>query len=448
MKYSRILFLGLACVASVLFSFPLHAEQNGSDVPRPPKLDLESSRPQRWAVLIGVDDYAEMDDQTYCVRDIKNLQSRLIAAGFPATNVFVLRDGAQESKYLPSKSNIERQLKLVPMLTGKNDLLLVVYCGHAVRVDGKDYLCPIEARPEAATKTLISMDHVYRWLAAARTTHKLLVIDAARNSPGGPDGTAWESLYPSEQPPPGIAVLTSCQKGQVSLVDEGLKQGVFMHFLLKGIEGQADEDGGNGDQRISLGELYDYARAKTARYAAEKKNSIQVPVLLGRIAKDVEIGSIPKYAPNAEAYPMIDSDLGTTSARLEAIVRITPQSLQSYNQALAAYGHCDIIEAIEYCTDAVRRDPGNTWAYILRATCYCSYGDFAKALKDYRQLGIPLPCHVSAATAQLKNDDKVTATVSRGDRLYVTKANGEWLWAESVGGDQIKKGWILKEHVE
>ena len=444
----KIFMLGLVLPGFFWAPPPASAQQHLSSGKDAPNVVLSGTVAQRWALLIGVEDYAEIDDQKYCADDVKDLQGRLIAAGFPVTNVFLLSDTARQPKYLPSKSNVERQLELVPMLTSKNDLLLVVYCGHAVRVDGKSYLCPIEARPEAAKETLISMDYVYRQLAAAEATCKLLVIDAARNAAGSQRSTVEEFLDSVKQPPPGIAIMVSCQPGQASLVDNGLKRGTFMRFFVKGLEGQADGDGGNSNQRISLGELCDYVRTKTGTQASQQGSHAQSPVLHGQVDADFEIGLVPKYTLDAESYPTINDDLGTTSARLEAIARITPQSMQAYNQALVSYGQSDIVEAIEYCTDSIRRDPGNTWAHILRASCYSAYGDFAKALEDYKQLGIPLPCHVSAKTAELKLGDEVTATVSWGDKLYVTKAKGEWLWVDSLGNDQAKEGWIHQKHVE
>lgn len=101
-----------------------------------------------------------------------------------------------------------------------------------------------------------------------------------------------------------------------------------------------------------------------------------------------------------------------------------------------------------YCTDAIRYDPGNTWAYVLRAFRYSAYGNYAKAVEDYHQLGIPLACFVISKTAQLRRDEQVVAELSQGSKLYVTKADGEWLWARFTHGDELKGGWIHQKHVD
>ena len=89
--------------------------------------------------------------------------------------------------------------------TGKSAKCIQCATGAGLAPYGKSYLCPIEARPEAAKETLISMASVYRQLAAATAGRKLLVIDAARGATEGQSGTVQKFLE-SLKPPPGIAI--------------------------------------------------------------------------------------------------------------------------------------------------------------------------------------------------------------------------------------------------
>jgi hypothetical protein len=86
---------------------------------------LESAEPgarlaevggQRWAVLVGVNRYAQLGHLTYCVADAKNLRDQLIAAGFARENVFLLVDGAEESADLPFRENIQRRIEPVRLV--------------------------------------------------------------------------------------------------------------------------------------------------------------------------------------------------------------------------------------------------------------------------------------------------------------------------------------------
>jgi hypothetical protein len=63
---------------------------------------------EKCALLIGVDDYAEMRTLRFCGADMRALQRRLIASGFPEKQLFLLDDKADQTKYRPVKANMQR----------------------------------------------------------------------------------------------------------------------------------------------------------------------------------------------------------------------------------------------------------------------------------------------------------------------------------------------------
>src|SRR5439155_699510 len=112
------------------------------------------------------------------------------------------------------------------------------------------YLCPAETRLDRPEK-LVALEGIYSRLSACPASQKILLVDACRNDPrtGGQKGAAVidatkgfaKSLEKGRE---GILVLSSCAPGQVSWEDEKLGHGVFMHFVLKGLAGEAkDRDG-------------------------------------------------------------------------------------------------------------------------------------------------------------------------------------------------------------
>ena len=99
--FRRIIFVLLVvCCCS-----PLPAEE--------PKAPPTHKPAQKWALLIGVNDYAYINKLKYCGADMDALRGRLIEAGFPENHVYLLSDNAKDSKYHPNKTNIETQLDLV-----------------------------------------------------------------------------------------------------------------------------------------------------------------------------------------------------------------------------------------------------------------------------------------------------------------------------------------------
>lgn len=257
---------------------------------------------QRWAVLVGVNDYAELDDLQFCRKDAEALAKQLVQVGFPRENVFLLTDGATDAKYRPNKANIEDWIRKVLRSAEDADLVLISFSGHGVHLDGKTYLCPTEARLDDPGDTMIKLPTVYGNLDRCRAKRKLLWVDACRNDPrprGMKSATAHaksaaglvESL---ESTPKGIMTLASCAKDPVSWEAQEFGHGVFIHYLLEGLSGNADrQERGNRDSKVSMLELYNYANIKTKRFTLNERPSVQTPELFGRITGDFDIVEIP-----------------------------------------------------------------------------------------------------------------------------------------------------------
>jgi formylglycine-generating enzyme required for sulfatase activity len=334
---------------------------------------------QRWAILIGVDDYAEVRKLKYCGADQRALRDRLVASGFPDNQVFLLHDEAKESKYRPLKANIERQLDLVLKLVERNDLVVVGFSGHGVHLDGKSYLCPTEARL-GDPKTLVSLDRVYEELNKCPASLKVVLVDACRNDPR-PGGE--RSLAPTdetnrfaaalERPPQGILLLTSCAPGQISMEEEEFGHGVFMHYLLDGMSGKADVD---RNDRVSLVELYKYVNQETKVYVARKFNGFQTPALKGTIDDDFDISrslGLAKEITNSIGMKLIlipagefmmgspEGDKGRESDEHPHRVRITkPFYLGAHEVTLGQF--LEFYHRANYKTEAERDGKGG-WGY-------------------------------------------------------------------------------------
>ena len=234
----------------------------------------------RWALLIGAEDYVELEKLRYCAADMRALRDRLVASGFPERQIYLLEDKVPEKKYLPFKSAIERQLDLVLKMVDREDLLVVAFSGHGAHIDGKSYLCPLDARLSDPL-TMIPLDGIYQRLQECPAALKVLLVDACRDDPrpggsrsAGPAPQSRELAESLERPPRGIYCLTSCAPGETSKEDPALRHGVFMNFVLEGLGGAADVDHRG---KVSLLELCRYATKETKLYVSRKYNESQRP---------------------------------------------------------------------------------------------------------------------------------------------------------------------------
>ena len=245
----------------------------------------------RYALLIGVNDYQQLDSLQFCRQDMVDLARRLVLAGFPEDHIYLLQDKADENRNRPFRSNIEEQLKLVSGLAdSRDDVVVVAFSGHGSHIEGKSYLCPTDAR-DGEPDTQISLDAVYERLEQCPAAFKLVLVDACREYSlrGGRKNSqstkaAMDKFAEQvEHPPEGLVVLNSCKSGQKSLEDKDLGHGIFTHFVLEGLAGKADA---NGDQIVSLGELYEYVGDATKTRTARKFGELQTPRFRGEVSPE------------------------------------------------------------------------------------------------------------------------------------------------------------------
>lgn len=441
--------------------------------------------PQKWALLIGVNDYSEVTDLEYCGADIKALRTKLIDAGFAPDHVFVMTDGS-EAKYLPSKGNIERQLELIPQMTEPDDLLVLAFSGHGVHLEATSYLCPSDANLERPQETLVSLDTVYETLKRCPARQKLLLVDACRNTPvpaGNKqiDGAkTMEAFAGSLDAPEGVLVLSSCKPGQISVEDPQFRHGVFMYFFLKGLEGEADRVMGNRDGAISLLELYRYASDQTKIHVVRTRNIAQTPALKGEFALDYDIARVPEAitdptdaprpAPSAtaasqpespqpaaaegepNATPAMPPALGSSesSPAPDPATRALIDGLRKSAATHQASGN--MAQAIEAYTSAIRLDPADKSLYLRRGALHKINGDLVAAVADYQVAGVLLQLTVTADSSPLQAGQNQTGVVLKGQVVNVRewKKLGayDWLYVANVGGDASLSGWLLASAVE
>lgn len=274
MRFVAIAISAVLLVAAWSFDA---AAQPQATVPKP-----AAAVGERWAVLIGVDDYATAQDLAFCGADQRDLHAKLKSCGFAEDHLFLLHDKAAETKYRPSQRNIERELGVVLNLASDDDLLIIAFSGHGISVAGKSYLCPSDAALDDPS-TLISLDTIYNRLNDCSAKFKLMLVDACRNDPR-PGGTrslsateGTKQLARSLQEiklPQGVVLLNSCAPGEISWEETTFGHGVYMHHVLQALDGDGDA---NNDGSVSLNELQAFAGTKTKTYVARRFSASQRP---------------------------------------------------------------------------------------------------------------------------------------------------------------------------
>jgi TPR repeat protein len=193
---------------------------------------------KRYAVLVGPREYdhSKLTPLDYTQNDVTELAGLLRAAGY---EVVLLTDsaGKKDRRLAPTKANIEARMKEVLDKCKRHDLVIVAFSGHGLQFD-KDadcYFCPRDGRPFAdETRTLISLDGVYKKLSRCGAGAKVLLADCSRKD----RARDIDNDVLDRSPPKGVYAFFSCSKGQRAFEYKELKHGVFFHHIIRGFQGE------------------------------------------------------------------------------------------------------------------------------------------------------------------------------------------------------------------
>ena len=173
---------------------------------------------ERYALIIGNADYAELDDLQNTHADAQAYHSAFQELGYDATLLFDL-----------DIDNTEIALDALLDKVAPGDDVAIVYAGHGWSDGQVNFLLPTDAPRQASDRTLRrssiplrdGQNGILDDLEAAGVRLTVAIIDACRNNPFDPaDGTRSSSMSRGLAPmsaPPGTFVIFSAGSGQESL---------------------------------------------------------------------------------------------------------------------------------------------------------------------------------------------------------------------------------------
>lgn len=246
---------------------------------------------EKYALLVGVRNYDknELKNLKYSEPDITEMSRVLLQSGYRAENVVLMTQttGAENDRFLPRADHIRRELRLLLKGLSEEDSVVIGFAGHGVQFkdEAEVYFCPAGTKL-ADRNSLVSLTEVYAELEKCPARFKLLVSDACRNDPltanaRSLDTVKLESLTRPQKktPPGGVAALFSCSSGEQAFEHEDLKHGVFYHFLIKGLQGDADTD---RDGIVTLPEMESYLKKRVFDFVRSEYGREQTPDFVGR----------------------------------------------------------------------------------------------------------------------------------------------------------------------
>ena len=259
---------------------------------------LAQEKPRKIAFVVGVSKYQKdgLTDLKYAHKDANDLSAELAKSGFEVTKFI----GA-EAKHKAIRSKLEQFIETASEL-GKNDVVLISLSGHGVQkivsVENRKEEVPFYCVYDTLVTnpaTMISLNWILTELKdKSGCSSNLLIVDACRNNPDKGartlDGSTVREL------PTKISMLFSSSPGQKSFESDKVKQGVFTHVLLKGMQGAAKNSRG----QVKWASLATYVLEEVPLHTADLLDNpdfVQRPNLVGNFVRS-PILVMPKRSLN------------------------------------------------------------------------------------------------------------------------------------------------------
>lgn len=233
-----------------------------------------------WAVVVGVGRYATMPTLKYTVDDAYHYYAFLKSpegGALPDNQIKVL---VNEDA---TRNNILQTMRQTLLQADENDVIMFYFSGHGLEgafipqdfdgLNNKLYHSEVKAIFEKS-----------------KAKHKICIADACNSGSliamKTPYAEAMKQYYKAfEDTKGGMVLFMSSKKEEFSLEDQGLRSGIFSHYLIRGLKGDADED---HNKIITMRELYDFVYKNVRVYTSNAQN----PTISGNFDWNMPLGTI------------------------------------------------------------------------------------------------------------------------------------------------------------
>ncbi len=231
----------------------------------------KTARPKVWALVVGVASYNHMPTLRYTDDDAYRLYAFLKSPGGGAVPDEQLRILIDESA---TRDQILAAMETLFSNAGPNDMVVLYFSGHGL----KGSFLPFDFD---GFGNKLKHEEITEALRNSKARYKLCIVDACHSGSllsmrGAAQqqqliSTFYEQLAQAEG---GTALFLSSKSEETSLESSGLRQGVFSHFLIRGLKGEADAD---NDRLVTIQELYEYVYTNVRSYTG----MLQSPMITG-----------------------------------------------------------------------------------------------------------------------------------------------------------------------
>ncbi len=233
-----------------------------------------------YAVIVGVASYNHMQSLRYTDDDAYHLYAFLKSpegGAIPDDHIGILIDDAA------TKKNISSEISNIFSKADANDVILLYMSGHGL----EGSFVPVDFD---GSNNLLAYKDILDLIEESPAKHKLYITDACHSgsmyAAKSPYDMALTDFYTKiKNVKGGTAIITSSKKEEVSLEYSGMRHGIFSHYLINGLKGDANT---NKDKFVSVEELFNYIYLNVRNHT----NNAQTPSIFGDYDKEMPVAVI------------------------------------------------------------------------------------------------------------------------------------------------------------
>lgn len=239
---------------------------------------IKVEKPKVYAVIVGVARYLHMQSLNYTDDDAYRMYAFLKSpqgGALPDSQVVILIDESA------TRGKVIKAMDKVFQKANENDMILFYFSGHGE----KEGLLPIDYN---GYDNVLEHKTIKKKLNQSKAKYKLCITDACyagtmeetlNEKAKKTESQRISDLYKQLDKNVSLALFMSSQAQETSVENAGLRQGIFSHFLLRALKGEADK---NKDKMVTLAEVYKFVQGNVKFYTSQ----YQTPVLVGDNVKE------------------------------------------------------------------------------------------------------------------------------------------------------------------
>jgi hypothetical protein len=240
---------------------PIRELQSMANLPKEHIETVNDADVRVWALVVGVGRYAHMPALKYTDDDAYHFYSFLKSPEGGALKDEQVRVLIDEDA---TRDNILRTMRQLFMKADENDVVMLYFSGHGL----EGSFIPVDYD---GYNNKLQHEDIKAIFEESKAKHKICMADACFSGSllamkGATIDAALNKYYKEfESTKGGMALLMSSKSQEYSLEDHGLRSGIFSHYMIKGLKGEADTD---KNKIITIKELYDFTYKNVKTYTA------------------------------------------------------------------------------------------------------------------------------------------------------------------------------------